>query len=310
MKLIVYIYVINYIDMMKITFKQIEVFVAVAKRGNMTQAAEALFLTQSACSMALSTLENQLGGVLFDRHGKKLILNERGKALFPKAANIITQVTELQDVMHGKKEEALAGSLVVGASTTIGNYVLPSIVGNFVTMHPKTKIALRVANTEQIIQQLLQFNIDIGFIEGGCYSDEIDVMPWRKDTLIIISAPEHRLAKKSKLLLTDLRQEKWILREAGSGTRERFEEAMGGKVMPFLELGHTEAIKKAVTLGFGISCLSKTVVADALASGQLVQLKTPFLKLTRDFFMLLHKDKHKTTMLSEFMKACHQSAAT
>jgi DNA-binding transcriptional LysR family regulator len=289
---------------MKITFKQIEVFVAVAKLGNMTQAAKSLFLTQSACSMALSALESQLGNALFDRHGKKLVLNEKGKILFPKSANILTQITELEDVMKGEKTTMLTGNLVVGASTTIGNYLLPGIIGNFINEHPQTKIVLRVGNTETIIQQLLKFNIDIGLIEGSCYTDDILVTPWKKDELIIIAAPTHPLAKKHKLQESDLQQAKWILREAGSGTREKFEEAMGGKILPFLELGHTEAIKNAVLLGFGISCLSKTVVKDALENGTLIQLRTPFLKLTRDFFILLHKDKHRMALLGAFIKAC------
>ncbi len=289
---------------MKITFKQIEVFVAITKLGNMTQAASALFLTQSACSMALSSLETQLGGALFDRHGKKLILNERGKLLFPKAANIITQLSELQDLMTVKKTKTVTGNLIVGASTTIGNYLLPEIIGTFITTHTQTKITLRVDNTEHIIQQLLKFNIDIGFIEGNCYADEMEVIPWKKDELIVIASPKHALAKKKNITIEELHNAKWILREPGSGTREKFEEAMGKKIRPFLELGHTEAIKKAVHLGYGISCLSKTAVADALKNGELAQLKTPFLKLTRDFFILLHKEKHTTAVLIEFIRLC------
>ncbi len=288
---------------MRITLKQIEVFVAIAQTGNMTQAAETLFLTQSACSMALSTMENQLGGVLFDRQGKKLVLNEKGRALFPKAANLITQATELQDLISVEKAE-LTGKLCVGASTTIGNYLMPEIIVNFMTAYPKTKITLQVANTEQIIQQLLKFNIDIGLIEGNCYSDEIEIIPWKKDELIIIASTKHDLAKKRKITREDLYHAKWILREPGSGTREKFEEAMGSKIIPFLELGHTEAIKKAVLLGFGISCLSKSVVADSLKNGQLVQLKTPFLTLTRDFFIILHKEKHRTAVLNKFISIC------
>lgn len=289
---------------MRVTFKQIEIFSAVAKTGNMTQAAETLHLTQSACSMALSAIENQLGGALFDRHGKKLILNERGRVLFPKAANIITQIKELQDLMTGKKETTLAGHLIIGASTTIGNYLLPKIIGDFITNYPQTKITLSVANTEQIIQKLLKFNIDIGMIEGSCYSDEIEVFPWKKDELIIITSSEHPLSKKRKLTLSQLYDAKWILREPGSGTREKFEEVMNGKIKPFLELGNTEAIKQAVLAGLGITCLSKTVVSDFLNSGQFVELKTPFLKLTRDFFILLHKEKYKTGILNSFMSAC------
>ena len=295
---------------MKITLKQIEVFVAIAKAGNMTQAADKLHLTQSACSMALSAIENELGGILFDRRGKKLVLNERGKVLFPKAANVIAQIKELQDLMVGTKEEILTGHLTIGASTTIGSYLLPKIIGEFITTHPQTKITLRVANTEQIIQKLLKFDIDIGMIEGNCYSDEIEVLPWKKDELIIIASPKHPLSKKRTIKLEHLYDVKWILRELGSGTREKFEEAMSGKVKSFLELGHTEAIKQTVLTGIGISCLSKVAVTDLLNIRQLVELKTPFLKLTRDFYILLNKEKHKTALLSNFMNACKNNCVT
>ena len=289
---------------MKITFKQIEVFVAIAKIGNVTQASEALYLTQSACSMALSAFESQLGGVLFDRHGKKLILNDRGRMLFPKAANILAQVQELQNVMVGEKDGMLAGHLRVGASTTIGNYVMPSIIGNFVSSHPMVNISLKVANTEHIIQDILKFDVDIGMIEGNCYVDEIEILPWKKDELIVVASSAHPLAKKRNITLENLHHEKWILREPGSGTREKFEEAMMGNVKPFLELGNTEAIKQALLADIGISCLSRVAVIDHLKSGQLVEFKTPFLKLIRDFYILLHKDKHKTAMMNAFITAC------
>lgn len=286
---------------MRITFKQLEVFVAVAKTGNMTLAAATVHITQSACSMALSALEQQLKGVLFDRYGKKLVLNERGRVLFPKAANIITQIKDLQDLMIGKHHQELAGHLIVGASTTIGNYVLPEMIGEFITAYPNVKITLRIANSEQIIQQLLKFKIDIGMIEGNCYSEEIEVLPWKKDQLVVIAAPQHPLLKKSKISLKDLRSARWILREHGSGTREKFEEAIKGKIIPFLEFGNTEAIKNAVQAGLGISCLSKTAVAESLKNGQLIELKTPILKLSRDFFILTHKEKHKTAVLNKFI---------
>lgn len=289
---------------MKITIKQIEVFVAIAKSGNMTQAANSLFLTQSACSMALSTLETQLGGILFDRYGKKLVLNERGRILFPKAANILAQLTELQDLMTGKREEILAGHITVGASTTIGNYVLPKIIGDFVVAHPRTKITLSIANTEQIIQKLLRFEIDIGMVEGNCCSDEIEVSSWQKDELIIVAPAKHFLAKKRKITYEHLQDAKWILREPGSGTRNKFEEAMNNQIHPFLEFSNTEAIKQAVLAGVGISCLSKIVVSDLLNTNQVVELRLPSLKLTRDFYIILRKDKYQTMVLKNFMNAC------
>jgi DNA-binding transcriptional LysR family regulator len=162
-------------------------------------------------------------------------------------------------------------------------------MGNFVNIYPKVNIKLQIANTEEIIQKLLKFNIDIGLVEGSCTVDKIEIIPWRKDELVIIASKNHPLSTKNKILLEDLLAEKWILRESGSGTRENFERAIGTKIHPFLELGQSEAVKHAVIAGLGISCLSKITVENDLKSNQLVILKTPFLKLTRDFYILLHK---------------------
>lgn len=287
--------------LMKITLRQLEVFLAIAQKQNMSFAAKKLHLSQPACSMALSTLEEQLGGVIFDRHAKRLILNDRGRVLLPKVASILSAAHELQSSMNDVSRKTLIGHLLVGASTTIGNYLLPGLIGQFLKSCPNANVTLRIANSEQIIQQLLDFDIDVGLIEGQCYANEIEVLSWRKDDLIIIAAPTDPLSTKRTLKLTDLHSAQWILREVGSGTRKRFEEAIGGTIHPFLELGHTEAIKEAVKEGLGISCLSRITVFDALERGQLIELNTPFLQLTRHFFILTHREKYQTQILREFI---------
>lgn len=286
---------------MKLTFKQIKVFIAIARMENTTQAAEALFLTQSACSMALTNLEEHLGVKLFERRGKKLILNDKGKLLLPKAINIIQSIEDAEALISLGEENKLTGQLIIGASTTIGNYILPKIIGDFAIQHAQTKLTLQVSNTKKIIRQLLKFNIDVGLIEGHCYHPDVNVTPWKQDELVIIASPGHALCRKKKILLADLKSTRWILREPGSGTREKIEEIMGSQLNIFLELGHTEAIKQAVMNGFGISCLSKSTVEKALENHELVALKTPFLKLTRDFYILLHKQKQETELLTSFL---------
>lgn len=202
----------------------------------------------------------------------------------------------------------LIGHLKLGASTTIGNYLLPKIISNFVMRHTQTKITLDIANTAQIIQKLLKFEIDMGMVEGPCYADEIDVIPWKKDKLIFVAAATHPLTKKRQITLESLAQAKWILREAGSGTRAALERAMPIKINPFLELGNTEAIKQAVLTGIGISFFSETAVSNLLESGQLIRLKTT-LNLTREFFILLHKDKYRTVVLKYFIEVCNKVTA-
>lgn len=285
---------------MKTTLRQLEIFVAIANNHNITMAAELLHLSQSAMSMGLTTLEQQLGIKLFDRVGKRLLLNAAGHQLLPKAMHLLAQARELEHSI-GKKTGELSGTLTISASSTVGNYVLPSIIGKFAIQHPKVKAVLHIGNTEQVINQVLKYSVDIGMIEGSCQQPEIEVLPWKKDQLVIVVAPKHVLAKKASVTKQDLQAARWILREKGSGTREKFEEALG-RVEPFLELGNTEAIKNAVIAGFGVGCLSKAAVAELIQQRKLVELKTPLAKLERDFYILLHKQRYQTQILSAFME--------
>jgi DNA-binding transcriptional LysR family regulator len=289
---------------MRVTLKQLEVFVETAKSGNVSHAARKMYLSQSACSMALATLEAQLEGSIFDRHGKQLFLNERGRSLLPKAITIISQIKELKDMMTENKKDSLSGQLIVGASKTIGNYLLPQLISEFSRLYPNVQVKLEISNTATNLSKLLSFNIDIALIEANCYCDKINAHPWRKDELLVVASPEYPLSKKRKLEPSDIMNARWLLREASSQTRLKLEQAMGGKIQPFLELDDTEAIKQATQASLGISCLSKIIVADSLKNNKLVELKTPFLKLNREFHILIHKEKYHSTIMSEFLKKC------
>lgn len=286
---------------MKITLKQLEVFIAIANSKNVSQAAEKIFLTQSACSMALSVLEKQLNTVLFDRHGKQLTLNEHGRFLLSRAENIIAQAKEFQTLSTEKAERTMSGHLIVGASSTIGNYVLPQIIADFVTQYPQVKFTVRIGNTEEVIERVRHFSIDVGLIEGECSAKEIEVKRWLTDELVLIAAPKHPLKKKQPIKLQDLLSSPWILRETGSGTRQQFEKALGSKISPFMELNQTEAVKQAVQAGLGLSCLSRVTVIDELKNQQLIELKSSCLNLNRNFYVLLHQDKYRTVILKEFL---------
>ena len=152
---------------MNITMRQLEIFTAIATYGNVTRAASELLLSQSAASMALAELENQLGQKLFSRNGKKLVLNEAGRALMPKAAELLERLAEIGELFNSGSSR-FAGSIRVGASSTIGNYLIPQYLGRFVDKHPAVDIILEVGNTDQIINSLLDYKIDIGYIEGIC----------------------------------------------------------------------------------------------------------------------------------------------
>ena len=293
---------------MRITLKQLEVFIAVAQSGNVTRASESLNITQSATSMSLSDFEGQLGRKLFDRVGKRLQLNDSGRLLLPKALDAIARVSEIESI--ASSDAALIGQLRIGASLTIGNYMLPGMIGSFMQHHPGAQVTLDVANTRHVIQALEQFQIDVGFIEGFCHQPDIEVIPWCRDELVIFAAPSHPLASARTITANDLAAADWILREPGSGTREIFDNAILGRISRLnllMEFGHTEAIKRAVETGIGIGCASRRTLEDALAAGSVVVLSTPFLNLERELFMLIHRQKYRTQGLEAFLDHCRQS---
>ena len=287
---------------MNITLRQLEIFSAVAAHGNVTRAAEELLLSQSAASMALSELETQLGEQLFTRSGRRLVLNEAGRALLPRAGELLDRAEEIA-TMFSSSDGRDAGQIRVGASSTIGNYLITDYLGRYSREQPQVEFSLEVGNTDQIISSLLDYSIDIGYIEGICRHPQLSSSVWRRDELVVFASPAHPLARRRKLTPTDLENAQWILREQGSGTREIFERALSGKVDRLhiaFEFGHTEAIKHAVKNNLGISCLSRLTVAELLQNRTLIALPTPFLDLTRNFYTLRHRQRYQTRILQNF----------
>ena len=283
---------------MAISLRKLEVFITVAKLGSVTKAAKQLLLSQSAVSMALADLENHHAGELFIRLGRALILNDRGKLLLPLAEGIINQAANFAKLLESSAQEP-TGVLNIGASTTIGNYLLPLLVANFSKKYPHARIIMQVGNTEVISEALVQGQLDLALIEGPCHIDSLRQNRWREDQLVIVAAPNHSWAGCDKVKNSDLLKGEWILREVGSGTREVFEQALGvslDQLPAVVELGHTEAIKKAVEAGLGVSCLSRLAVQRELKLGVLVAIPTE-LNLSRELTLLLPNSEYQSPLL-------------
>jgi DNA-binding transcriptional LysR family regulator len=295
--------------MLKISFRHLEVFVHTVQKGSVTQAAAHLGLTQSAASMALADFENLVGTKLFDRVGKRLFINGDGRALYSKAMEMLERAQEVETLFQRKQRTV---DLRLGASSTIGNYLLPQLIGKFSASRPASQIQLRVMNTREVIDAVRNFDIDIGFVEGPCFESEIDTTLWKSDELAICAAPDDPLARDEIADRNSLLNAKWMLRERGSGTREVVEQMLQRQLGPIrltMELGGTEAIKRAVESGMGISCMSRIALIDAVEKGSIVTLVTPYLDLRRDFQILLHRNKYKTEGFLEFLDFCYQQNA-
>lgn len=294
---------------MRFTLRQLQVFVAVAQQESVSRAAEQLSLSQSATSTSLTELERQSGCQLFDRAGKRLSLNALARQLLPQAVALLDQARAIEDLLNGKTG---FGSLDVGATLTVGNYLATLLIGSFMQRHPECRVSLHVQNTANIVQQIALHELDLGLIEGDCQHPDIEVLPWVEDELVVFCAPQHPLASLGQASLEELSREAWILRERGSGTRLTFDQAMRHHPTPLnirLELEHTEAIKRAVESGLGISCISRLALRDAFRRGSLVPLETPGIDLRRQFYFIWHRQKYQTAAMREFLDQCQALTA-
>ncbi|CDG20950.1 Uncharacterized HTH-type transcriptional regulator yeiE [Xenorhabdus poinarii G6] len=286
---------------MRITLRQLEIFAEVLKSGSTTQASQQLALSQSAVSASLTDLEGQLGVQLFDRVGKRLVTNEHGRLLYPKALALLERAGEVEQLF--KLE---LGALRLAASSTIGNYILPEMLARYRQDYPDTPLELNISNTGDVIKAVVEFRVDLGLIEGLCHDPEVITQPWMKDELLIFSSPDSALLQR-ELSMEDLIKAPWILREKGSGTREVLDHLLFSQMPRFniaMELGNSEAIKHAVQYGMGISCLSRRVVQEQLKNGTLSEIVIPGLQLNRTLYLIYHRQKHMSNALQKLLSYC------
>jgi len=287
---------------LRLTLRQLQSFVAVARAGSTSGAAEATALSQSATSAALSELERLLGLLLFDRVGKRLVLNDNGRALLPRAEALLDGAASIEQMA----DEADTAALRIGASTTIGNHILPRFLRGLLPAHSaadKPLLRVQIGNSESICTALAGFELDVGLIEGPSHHSELQVTPWLVDELLLVAAP-HFIETRARLNLQQLRESVWLLREPGSGTREITDQlllAHLGQYGRCIELGSSEAMLSAAAQGLGLACLSHWVVQNALQQGQLVKLATTLPPLQRQCYLVMHRQKQITAALARFI---------
>jgi DNA-binding transcriptional LysR family regulator len=281
----------------RFTLRQLSVFVAVARLGSTRGAGEALAMSQSAASAALGELEAAVNELLFDRHGRKLMLNDAGRALLSRAAPLVESAESLSRTF-----ESSTLSLRIAASSTIGNYVLPAILVRFLAEHPTAKLDVSIQNTQGVLDAVSGFNADIGLMEGSSHDPDVVVQPWMDDEMVVVAAPHSPVVRCARRR-NDLASADWIVREPGSGTREFVEQQIGhtlGALNIAFELGDSEAIRRTLIAGYGISCLSRHVVAEDLEAGRLVEINDKLPPLRRPLMILTHRNKAASRGLAAF----------
>ena len=286
---------------MQITLRQLEIFAAVCREGTITRAAQRIGLSQAATSQALAELENQLQRRLFDRNGRRLKQNAAGRELFPGAIEALDRIRDLE--RGGRR---ISFNFRLCASLTVGNYMLPSLIGRFARRHPDARFQVEIGNTEHVVESVRQLESDAGWIEGLTRDPHLRSFPWRQDRLVIIAAPGHALAGR-RASPEALARASWVLREKGSGTREVFEGAIADRFSLLhvpVELGGIGAVKRAVMAGIGLSCISRSTIDLELKARQLALVHTPWLNLQRQITLLVHHQKYLDRSLGGFLSFC------
>lgn len=297
----------------RVTLRQLQAFVAVARSGSTTAASFEIALSQSATSAALLELERVLSMRLFDRAGKRLLLNANGRALLQRAEGLLDAAHAIERTAQDTGGQLQ--SLRIGASTTIGSHVLPGLLSAFLGAEPRQATSWRsnivIGNTAEICGRVAAFALDVGLIEGPAHEPDLRVHPWVRDEMVIVgAAPKTR--RTSPLTVKELREEVWLLRELGSGTRETADHALLPHLHAYrrsIELGSSEAIKRAAGAGLGVACLSRWVVSDWLAAGRLRELRTTLPRIVRQCYWVMHRDKKPTAVLRRLIDHLQGSPA-
>jgi DNA-binding transcriptional LysR family regulator len=285
---------------------KLRVFCTVAETRSFSKTSEIIHLTQPAVSLQIQALEEVYETKLFDRSSSTVTLTPAGEILYKYAKEILTLYASADKVI-GELTGLVKGSISIGASSTIGNYLLPGVITDFKKAHLKIKMHLLVGNTKRVVELLNSGNIDLGLVEGEVTRQKIFVEKLLPDELLLVVPSHHPWAKKRDVSISELTKEPFIFREAGSGTRQMIEKFLASHgISPqdmkiSMVLGSTEAIKEAVENGLGVSIVSRWAARKESKYGSLHLLRIKEEKIVRDFSLILSKNSVSSHAVDEFL---------
>ena len=285
---------------------KLKVFCTVTETKSFSKTSQIIHLTQPAVSLQIQALEELYETKLFDRSSSSINLTSSGQVLYSYAKNILAQYAEMEKEI-GKITGLIKGSITMGASTTIGNYLLPSVVFSFKKTHPKIKINLLIGNTNTVLDLLNSGVVEFGLVEGETTRTKVKVEALLTDELVFILPAMHPLTKKKSVSILELMKEPFIIREEGSGTRQIIEKYLalhGIKISDMhivLVLGGAESIKEAVEQGMGISIVSRWAARKEVQFGTLKYVTAKETRMLRDFSLVVPKNTVLSHAVDEFL---------
>lgn len=272
----------------------LKVFVMVAELQNFSKAARELNMSQPGVSLHIRNLEHEFGVKLVHRSSKYCKLTEAGDILYQHAKQILARYEEAKDKILMLRNE-VSGSIKIGASYTIGEYILPHLIAQFVKQFPQVDVQAVILNTEQIAYDVRANELDIGLVEGKV--DDIDIpikQPFMKDELVLIAAPHHHLSESRIVDPDQLQDQVWIMRESGSGTRtysDQFLHDLQLKIRKQYVFSSNQSVKEAVMANLGIAVISRWAVRRELETGDLLEVQIHDYQLWRQLYILQHSTK-------------------
>ncbi|TVX95333.1 LysR family transcriptional regulator [Cohnella terricola] len=282
----------------------LKVFVAVVEQRNFSRAGEILNLSQPSVSLHIRNLEFEYGAKLLYRSPKLVKTTAAGDVLYAYAKRILSLHDEAKEQIH-LLEDVVAGLLKIGASLTIGEYLLPRFLASFVKQHPQVDVQITIGNTEEIAQGVRHNELDLGLVEGSVALSEFETSPFMKDDLILVAHPDHLLSTQRSVKPDMLQNQTWILRETGSGTRafnEDFLRNEGLEMNRSYIFNSSQGVKEAVASGLGIAILSNWVVRKELSNGEISKIPLRGKRFTRDFSIIYSKQTSLTMAMKAFMQ--------
>ena len=285
---------------------KLKVFCTVAETKSFSKPSEIIHLTQPAVSLQIQALEELYETKLFDRSSSTVTLTPSGEILYRFSKDILALYAELSKEI-GKITGLIKGSITIGASTTIGSYVLPNVIVDFKKTHPKIKVNVLIGNTKRVVDLLNSGVVDLGLVEGETARHKVKMEPVIVDELSIIIPPFHQWAKKKVVSILEITKEPFIIREEGSGTRQMIEKYLlshGINVSDMriaLVIGGTESIKAAVESGMGISIVSKWAARKEVKYGTLKMINIKEEKMLRNFSLITQKNAVLSHAVDEFL---------
>ena len=283
-----------------------KIFIQVYQTQNITRAAEQLHMTQPAVTRAIQEIEHYYGVCLFERINRGLYATESARQLYAHAVHIVESVDIMEKGLRNWDE---FGILRVGASITLGSFLMPKLAAEFSKAHPNLKLKVRISNGRSLHELLCDNQLDIAFIEGGVVEQQLCFETFAGDRLVLIMPPDHPLKDADVVRLIDLKDCNFLLREPGSAGRTFLDHVFavhGMTVEPAWESFSTQAIIKAVNAGIGISFLPDKLVRGAIDAGHVATHEIADEPFTRNNYIVWHQNKHLTPSMKAIIEMCHR----